>query len=180
MTRKRLLTVLAAAVISLIAAAGAVIPSTASDAAAACVTPYNNSAVYTGGMTASYNSHNWTAKWWTQGEAPSTGGSGVWQDNGTCGGGSGGGGGTTCNYPNWVAGQYYAVGAIVRYTNGQYYQATHENPGYDPTISTWFWSPYSCSGGGGGTTPPPGGGSGFVVSEAQFNQMFPSRNGFYT
>jgi predicted chitinase len=44
---------------------------------------------------------------------------------------------------------------------------------------------WTCSGGanqkwsapasGGGTTP-----SGFVVSEAQFNQMFPSRNGFYT
>jgi predicted chitinase/chitodextrinase len=178
MTRKRLLTVLAAAVISLIAAAGAVIPSTASDAAAACVTPYNSATVYTGGMTASYNSHNWTAKWWTQGEAPSTGGSGVWQDNGTCGGGTGGGGGgTTCNYPNWVAGQYYAVGAIVRYSNGLYYQATHENPGYDPTISTWFWSPYSCTGGGGDTG---GGNSGFVVSEGQFNQMFPGRNSFYT
>ncbi|SEF01759.1 Predicted chitinase [Streptomyces sp. 3213] len=44
---------------------------------------------------------------------------------------------------------------------------------------------WTCSGGanqkwnapasGGGSTP-----SGFVVSEAQFNQMFPSRNGFYT
>ncbi|WP_370409286.1 glycoside hydrolase family 19 protein [Streptomyces fradiae] len=32
---------------------------------------------------------------------------------------------------------------------------------------------------GGGTTPPPST-SGFVVSEAQFNQMFPSRNSFYT
>ncbi len=30
--------------------------------------------------------------------------------------------------------------------------------------------------GGGGGTPP----GGFVVSEAQFNQMFPGRNGFYT
>jgi len=38
-------------------------------------------------MTVSYNGHNWTAKWWTQNEAPSTGGSGVWTDNGTCGGG---------------------------------------------------------------------------------------------
>jgi hypothetical protein len=28
----------------------------------------------------------------------------------------------------------------------------------------------------GGGTPNPG----FVVSESQFNQMFPSRNGFYT
>ncbi|WP_432976036.1 glycoside hydrolase family 19 protein [Dactylosporangium sp. CA-233914] len=85
------------------------------------------------------------------------------------------GGTGSCSYPNWVAGQWYAVGAIVRYTNGLYYQATHENPGYDPTISTWFWSPYNCGGGGGG-----GGTTGFVVSEAQFNQMFPSRNGFYT
>jgi predicted chitinase len=119
MPRKRLMAIVAALAVSVAAAAAALFPMTASNAAAACVTPYSNSAVYTGGMTASYNSHNWTAKWWTQGEAPSTGGSGVWQDNGTCG--------------------------------------------------------------GGGTTPPPGGGgSGFVVSEAQFNQMFPSRNGFYT
>jgi len=44
---------------------------------------------------------------------------------------------------------------------------------------------WSCSGGAnqkwnaptGSTTPTPGG---FVVSEAQFNQMFPSRNSFYT
>ncbi|MFC1412983.1 glycoside hydrolase family 19 protein [Streptacidiphilus sp. N1-12] len=36
---------------------------------------------------------------------------------------------------------------------------------------------FNLSTGGGGTTPPPGG---FVVSEAQFNQMFPNRNSFYT
>jgi chitodextrinase/predicted chitinase len=178
MERKRLLAIIATIGVTLTAAAAAVLPMTASNAAAACVSAYSSSAVYTGGMTTSYNSHNWTAKWWTQGEAPSTGGSGVWADNGTCDGGSGGGT-PACSYPNWVAGQYYAVGAIVRYTNGNYYQATHENPGYDPTISTWFWSPYACSGGGGNTG---GGGStsGFVVSEAQFNQMFPGRNGFYT
>jgi chitinase len=46
--------------------------------------PYQAATVYVGGNTASYNSHNWTAKWWTQGEAPSTGGSGVWTDNGPC------------------------------------------------------------------------------------------------
>ncbi|MGI5175626.1 glycoside hydrolase family 19 protein [Dactylosporangium sp. CA-152071] len=178
MPRPRVLALLAAAGIALAAAGAAILPATASNAATACAAAYNNSAVYTGGMQVSYNSHNWTAKWWTQYEAPSTGGSGVWADNGSCGGsGGGGGGGTACNYPAWVAGQYYAVGAIVRYTNGLYYQATHENPGYDPTISTWFWSPYACSGGGGGGG---GGTTGFVVSEAQFNQMFPSRNGFYT
>ena len=165
-----------------VAVAGTVavlVPATAN--AAACAAPYSASQVYTGGTTASYNGDNWLAKWWTQGEAPSTGGSGVWADQGACSGGSGGGGGgggTTCSYPDWVAGTNYATGAIVRYpANGQYYQATHDNPGYDPTISTWFWSPYSCTGGGGGGG---GGNSGFVVSEALFNQMFPSRNSFYT
>ncbi|MEU4351873.1 glycoside hydrolase family 19 protein [Streptomyces sp. NPDC023838] len=84
--------------------------------AASCAAPYTASAVYTGGMTASYNGHNWSAKWWTQGETPSTGGSGVWADQGDCG----------------------------------------------------------------GSTTPPTNPSGFVVSEAQFNQMFPNRNPFYT
>ncbi|MEU1802536.1 glycoside hydrolase family 19 protein [Streptomyces sp. NPDC019937] len=76
-----------------------------------------------------------------------------------------------CSYPDWVAGKWYATGDIVRYTDGRYYRAEHDNPGYDPVISTWYWDPYDC--GGGGT-------SGFVVSEAQFNQMFPNRNGFYS
>ncbi|MFE7601582.1 glycoside hydrolase family 19 protein [Streptomyces sp. NPDC057494] len=97
------------------------LPTASAGAAAACASAWNSSAVYTGGMTASYNGHNWQAKWWTQNETPgSTGEWGVWADQGVCGGG-----GTT-----------------------------------PPT------------------TPPPSGG--FVVSEAQFNQMFPSRNPFYT
>jgi predicted chitinase/chitodextrinase len=185
MPRKRLLAIVATIATVFAGATAAILPMTASNAAAACAAAYNNSAVYTGGMTVSYSGHNWLAKWWTQYETPSTGGSGVWQDNGTCGDGGGGGntggGGGTCNYPNWVAGQSYAVGAIVKYTNGQYYQAVHENPGYDPVISYWFWAPYSCTGGGGGDTGGGGGNTGgFVVSEAQFNSMFPSRNGFYT
>lgn len=181
MSKKRVLTLVATAGVTVAAAAAAILPMTASEAAVACAPAYVNSTVYTGGMQASYNSHNWTAKWWTQYEAPSTGGSGVWTDNGACDGGTSGGGGTgTCSYPDWVAGQSYATGAIVRYpSNGQYYQATHDNPGYDPTISTWYWSPYTgCSTGGG--TGGGGSTSGFVVSEAQFNQMFPSRNSFYT
>ncbi|MGW5095365.1 glycoside hydrolase family 19 protein [Streptomyces nodosus] len=80
------------------------------------------------------------------------------------------------SYPNWVAGQWYATGDIVRYTDGRAYIAEHENPGYDPVISTWYWEPYNCDSGSGGDTPV----GNFVVSEAQFNQMFPSRNGFYT
>ncbi|MEV2214024.1 glycoside hydrolase family 19 protein [Streptomyces sp. NPDC050997] len=77
------------------------------------------------------------------------------------------------SYPNWVAGRSYATGDIVRYTDGKAYIAEHDNPGYDPTISTWYWEPYACDGSG---TPV----GTFVVSEAQFNQMFPGRNSFYT
>jgi hypothetical protein len=77
------------------------------------------------------------------------------------------------SYPSWVAGKSYVTGNIVRYTDGKAYIAEHDNPGYDPTISTWFWEPYACDGGSGNP-------SGFVVSEAQFNQMFPGRNSFYT
>ncbi|MCC3773856.1 glycoside hydrolase family 19 protein [Streptomyces sp. UNOB3_S3] len=76
------------------------------------------------------------------------------------------------NAPNWTAGTWYTTGTVVRYTDGRYYVAEHDNPGYDPVISTWYWDPYTCQGGGN-----PGA---FPVSEAQFNQMFPRRNAFYT
>ncbi|GAA2749723.1 chitinase [Kitasatospora cinereorecta] len=178
MSKNRIIALLAGVAMAL--GLAALVPLASPAYAASCVAPWSASAVYTGGMTASYGGHNWSAKWWTQGETPSTGGSGVWADQGSCGGGgtpppSGGG----CDYPAWQAGHTYATGAIVRYTDGNLYIAEHDNPGYDPVISTWYWDPYSCSGGGGGTTPPPNPG-GFVVSEAQFNQMFPSRNSFYT
>ncbi|MGV9315506.1 chitinase [Streptomyces sp. NPDC003691] len=78
--------------------------------------------------------------------------------------------------PNWQQGTYYNVGAIVKYRDGNYYIAEHANPGYDPTVSTWFWNPYTCSPG----NENPGEPGPFVVTEAQFNQMFPNRNPFYT
>ncbi|MET7683867.1 glycoside hydrolase family 19 protein [Streptomyces sp. NPDC005423] len=78
------------------------------------------------------------------------------------------------SYPDWVAGRSYATGNIVRYTDGKAYIAEHDNPGYDPVISTWYWEPYACDS---GPSTPVGS---FVVSETQFNQMFPNRNSFYT
>ncbi|MFD5267938.1 glycoside hydrolase family 19 protein [Streptomyces sp. NPDC058335] len=78
------------------------------------------------------------------------------------------------SYPSWVAGKAYRTGDIVRYTDGRAYVAEHDNPGYDPLISTWYWEPYACDTGSG--TPV----GTFVVTEAQFNQMFPGRNSFYT
>jgi chitinase len=60
--------------------------TTATTPVTGCSAPtYSSTAVYTNGMQVSYNGHTWQAKWWTQGEAPSTGGSGVWQDLGPCG-----------------------------------------------------------------------------------------------
>ncbi len=52
---------------------------------------------------------------------------------------------STGNVANWQAGTWYPVGSIVRY-NGQLYIAVHENPGYDPVISHWFWDEYSGTG----------------------------------
>jgi predicted chitinase len=57
-----------------------------------------------------------------------------------------------CNFPAWMAGKEYAAGDKVMY-EGKAFVATEANPGYDPLISTFFWSPYSCepvSMGGGG------------------------------
>ena len=162
--------------VAVAAAIALVVPAAPASADTTCAAAWNATSVYTDGMQASFNGHDYTAKWWTQGEQP-PGTSGVWTDDGTCGGGGGSTppGGGSCDYPQWVAGTNYVAGDIVEYpANGQYYQATHDNPGYDPTISTWYWSPYTC---GGGSTPPSGG---FVVSEAQFDQMFPNRNSFYT
>ncbi len=39
---------------------------------------------YNGGAVVSYNSHNWTAKWWTQGDIPGNNSQNVWTDNGPC------------------------------------------------------------------------------------------------
>jgi chitinase len=182
-SRKKILALLSAVVGTAALAIGVpVLGAGSASAATPCASAWSSSAVYTGGMTASYQGDNWTAKWWTQGDVPGSA-VGVWASQGACGGSGAPSPSTpaaSCNYPAWVAGTSYTAGSIVQYTaNGQYYQASHDNPGYDPTISTWYWNPYSCTGtSGGGTTPPSS--SGFVVSEAQFNQMFPNRNAFYT
>ena len=50
----------------------------------------------------------------------------------------------SCDQPSWVQGRQYAVGNVVRYSNGSLYAATSANPGYNPTVSTYFWSPRYC------------------------------------
>ena len=74
--------------VAIVGAAAAVLPMAASNAAVACAPAWSATAVYVNGNTASQNSHNYTAKWWTQNESPAThsGQWDVWADNGACGG----------------------------------------------------------------------------------------------
>ncbi|MYX33889.1 MULTISPECIES: glycoside hydrolase family 19 protein [unclassified Streptomyces] len=85
----------------------------------------------------------------------------------------------TCATP-WSAGAVYTGGMTASYS-GHNWQAKWWTQGETPgTTGEWgVWADQGTC--GGGTTDPgdPGNPSGFVVSEAQFNQMFPSRNSFY-
>jgi chitinase len=72
-----------------------------------------------------------------------------WSPTAPCGNGNGNGNG--CNYPQWQQGASYHTGDSVIF-KGSAYTATHDNPGYDPTISTWFWSPAGPCNGGGSTS----------------------------
>jgi chitinase len=90
----------------------------------------------------------------TQGGTPGTAGSAQ--------GGSGGAPVETCGFPAWMAGKDYAAGDKVMFM-GKAYVATEANPGYDPVVSSFFWSLYSCepvSNGGSGS-----GGSGPVIND---------------
>lgn len=49
-----------------------------------------------------------------------------------------------CSSSAWVMGKQYAAGSIVTYSNGYQYKAKFANPGYNPTISTYFWARYFC------------------------------------
>jgi chitinase len=79
---------------------------------------------------------------------------------------SGGTGGSTttemCSFPAWMAGHAYVKGDKVMYMNKAFI-ANDDNPGYDPLVSTFYWSPYDCQavsmGGSGGS-----GGSGMVIN----------------
>jgi chitinase len=174
------------AALAALAAVVAVVMPISPASAADCATRWSAATAYNGGATVSHNGRNWNARWWTQGEAP-PGNTGVWVDKGACGTPGPAPTKTTaapapaCGHPDWVAGRSYVAGNIVRYTDGKFYRAKHDNPGYDPVISTWYWEPYACSVGPTDPTPGPNPKPGaFVVSEAQFNQMFPNRNPFYT
>jgi chitinase len=89
---------------------------------------WNSATAYSGGAVVSYNGHQWTAKWWTQGDVPGANSQNVWTDNGACTGGGGGTtttnppGGGTCTAAAWNSSTAYNGGAVVSY-NGHTWTA---------------------------------------------------------
>jgi len=106
------------------------------------------------------------------------------------------GGGGSCNFPAWAEGSSFQVGDRVTFQGNAYeaivahtaFPGTNWNPASTPTL----WRLLNGCGGSNPPPPPPPPGNpppppppppgqgGFVVTEAQFNQMFPSRNAFYS
>lgn len=93
-------------------------------------------------------------------------------------------GGSGC-WAAWVATTAYSGGAQVS-RSGRNYQANYWTQGNDPVTSSGPvgtgqpWIPMSFCGGSSATSTPGGTGFASIVSNAQFDQMFPSRNAFYT
>lgn len=128
---------------------------------------WQSGTAYNGNTTVKHNGKSYTSQWWTQGANPETH-SGQWQEwkyNDVCSGStpissssssasstpvsssSSSATNTGGSCPTWSAGTFYSAGTVVSY-NGAFYVAEHDNPGYSPTISTWYWDPVaSCPGG---------------------------------
>ena len=85
---KRSRSVILATIAALAAGVAAVDIAGSASAAVACAPAWSATAIYVGGNVASQNSHNYSAKWWTQNESPAThsGQWDVWADQGACGG----------------------------------------------------------------------------------------------
>ena len=81
---------------------------------------WNAATAYNGNAVVSYNGHQWTALWWTQGDVPGANSQNVWKDNGACSGG-----GTTTAPPTgscsgiaaWNAATAYGGNSVVTYNS---------------------------------------------------------------
>jgi chitinase len=118
---------------------------------------WNAATAYNGGAVVGFNGHNYTAKWWTQGEQPdlNLGDGKPWADNGACAGGGGTPpttaptttptGNPTTTAPStgttWVAGHAYKVGDQVTYSGIGYtcLQAHTSMTGWEPPIVPALW-----------------------------------------
>jgi predicted chitinase/chitodextrinase len=93
-------------------------------------------------------------------------------------------GGNGC-WPAWVSSTAYTTGQQVS-RSGRNYQANYWTQNNDPATNSGPvgsgqpWIPMAFCGAGNATATPGGTGFAAIVSNAQFDQMFPSRNAFYT
>ena len=85
-----------------------------------------------------------------------------------------------CDFPAWVPMKAYVTGDKVTYL-GKGYIATGDNPGYDPTVSTFFWSTFACQPvmGTGGATGSAGSTSGSAgapstIACARLDKLLPN------
>ncbi|MFD3684182.1 glycoside hydrolase family 19 protein [Nocardiopsis sp. NPDC058631] len=78
--------------------------------------------------------------------------------------------------PAWSASAVYTGGGQASY-DGRNYTAKWWTQNERPGAADVWTDQGACDSGGGGEEPNP---TAFVVTEAQFNQMFPNRNPFYT
>jgi hypothetical protein len=53
---------------------------------------------------------------------------------------------SNCADKTWIDGEWYNAGDKVEF-NSSIYVAIYDNPGYEPTISTWFWNESSANDG---------------------------------
>jgi chitinase len=120
--------------------------------------PWNPATAYNGGAVVSFNGHQYTAKWWSQGHEPDhySGPDDEWRDNGACSGGpptstpsptpagspsptvspTGGG-----QYASWQPNHAYAVGDLVSYGGHNYrcIQAHTSLVGWEPPNVPALW-----------------------------------------
>ncbi|OLE21414.1 MAG: hypothetical protein AUG44_27665 [Actinobacteria bacterium 13_1_20CM_3_71_11] len=136
-------------------------PSPTGGSGGGCTAPaWSAATAYNGGAVVSFNGHQYTAKWWTQGEQPdlNLGDGKPWSDNGACGGGGPGGGGTpaptgsptggptpgptgSAQYPAWQANHAYAAGDLVSYGGHDYrcVQPHTSMTGWEPPNVPALW-----------------------------------------
>jgi chitodextrinase len=111
-------------------------------------TPWVNGRQYSAGSVVSYEGKTYTAKYANPGYTPTIS-TYFWAES-SCNGAAAApvvaqapAAAQSCQYPDWSNRTQYAAGNIVRY-DGNLYRAKFANPGYTPTISTYFWASYNC------------------------------------
>ncbi|KAG0005864.1 hypothetical protein BGZ79_001057 [Entomortierella chlamydospora] len=105
------------------------------------VAAWSSTTTYNSGAVVSYNGHQYTAQWWSQGNIPTAGA--PWTDNGVCSGGSPGTG-SCSGVSAWSTSTAYSGGAKVTY-DGYIYTAQWWTQGDTPGSASVWTKGSACS-----------------------------------